>query len=94
MKYYIIIYMEIQDLPVDLQNKIFYFSAEHPCARIMKQAYETVLNCHDDIFDECLVELSKTEEYQRLSNADQYNLLYNAYVQKVLIYVKSGYTKA
>ena len=81
--------MEIQDLPIDLQNKIFYFSAEHPCAKIMKQAYETVLNCHDDIFDECLLELLKTEEYERLSNAEQYSLLYNEYVKKVLYMLKT-----
>lgn len=31
--------MTIQDLPVELQNKIFYFSAEHPCAKMIKKGY-------------------------------------------------------
>ena len=28
--------MEIQNLPNELQNKIFYFTAEHPCAKMIK----------------------------------------------------------
>ena len=29
--------MEINDLPVEVQNKIFYFCAEHPFAKIFKE---------------------------------------------------------
>jgi hypothetical protein len=28
--------MNIGDLPVEIQNNIFYFSAEHPCAKLIK----------------------------------------------------------
>ena len=31
--------MMISNLPVELQNKIFYYCAEHPCAKIMKIYY-------------------------------------------------------
>ena len=30
--------MNIVDLPKELQNKIFYFYAEHPCAKILNDA--------------------------------------------------------
>ena len=46
MKYHSIIYMNIQDLPTELQNKIFYFSAEHPCAKMIKQDYK---DCVDEL---------------------------------------------
>ena len=29
----------IQDLPIELQNKIFYYAAEHPCAKMIKKGY-------------------------------------------------------
>ena len=29
--------MDISNLPVELQNNIFYYYAEHPCARMIKQ---------------------------------------------------------
>ena len=29
--------MMISNLPVELQNKIFYYCAEHPCAKMIKQ---------------------------------------------------------
>ena len=31
--------MNIQDLPIEIQNKIFYYYAEHPCARMIKEVY-------------------------------------------------------
>ena len=31
--------MMISNLPVELQNKIFFYCAEHPCAKIMKIYY-------------------------------------------------------
>ena len=31
--------MNIQDLPNEMQNKIFYFYAEHPCAKVIKDIY-------------------------------------------------------
>ena len=32
--------MNIQDLPIELQNKIFYYTAEHPCAKMIKKIYK------------------------------------------------------
>ena len=32
--------MNIQDLPTELQNKIFYYAAEHPCAKMIKDIYK------------------------------------------------------
>ena len=32
--------MNIQDLPIELQNKIFYYTAEHPCAKMIKEVYK------------------------------------------------------
>ena len=32
--------MNIQDLPIELQNKIFYYAAEHPCAKMIKDIYK------------------------------------------------------
>ena len=29
--------MMISDLPVELQNKIFFYCAEHPCAKMIKE---------------------------------------------------------
>ena len=29
--------MMISDLPVELQSKIFYYYAEHPCAKMIKE---------------------------------------------------------
>jgi hypothetical protein len=41
--------MNIQDLPVEIQNKIFYFSAEHPCAKMIKKGYaDTRHNLQED----------------------------------------------
>lgn len=31
--------MNIQDLPTELQNKIFYYAAEHPCAKMIKKIH-------------------------------------------------------
>ena len=31
--------MEINNLPLEIQNKIFLFYAEHPCAKMIKQSY-------------------------------------------------------
>ena len=30
--------MNIVDLPIEIQNNIFYFYAEHPCAKMLKEA--------------------------------------------------------
>ena len=32
--------MNVQDLPIELQNKIFYYTAEHPCAKMIKDIYK------------------------------------------------------
>jgi hypothetical protein len=32
--------MNIKDLPTELQNKIFYYTAEHPCAKMIKDIYK------------------------------------------------------
>ena len=32
--------MNIQDLPNEIQNKIFYYYAEHPCAKMIKDIYK------------------------------------------------------
>ena len=32
--------MEINNLPLELQNKIFYYAAEHPCAVMIKEYNE------------------------------------------------------
>ena len=32
--------MEIKNLPLELQNKIFYYYAEHPCARMIRKHIE------------------------------------------------------
>ena len=34
----------ISNLPLELQNKIFYYYAEHPCAKIIKQQRDYILN--------------------------------------------------
>jgi hypothetical protein len=32
--------MNIQDLPIEIQKKIFYFTVEHPCAKMIKDIYK------------------------------------------------------
>ena len=32
--------MSIQDLPNEIKNKIFYYYAEHPCAKMIKDIYK------------------------------------------------------
>ena len=54
--------MNIQDLPIELQNKIFYYAAEHPCAKMIKDIYKeeiiTEVECHTDINgDRTLIEM-------------------------------------
>jgi hypothetical protein len=34
----------ISNLPVELQNKIFFYAAEHPCAKIIKQQRDYIFN--------------------------------------------------
>jgi hypothetical protein len=45
--------MNIQDLPTEIQNKIFYYAAEHPCAKMIKDIYKeriiTEVECHTDM---------------------------------------------
>ena len=38
--------MNIVDLPKELQNKIFYFYAEHPCAKILKDELNSLFAFH------------------------------------------------
>ena len=38
--------MNIVDLPQEMQNKIFYFYAEHPCAKILKDELNSLFAFH------------------------------------------------
>ena len=54
--------MNIQDLPTELQNKIFYYAAEHPCAKMIKDINKekiiSELECHTDMNgDRTLIEV-------------------------------------
>jgi hypothetical protein len=50
--------MNIQDLPIEIQNKIFYYYAEHPCARMIKEVYNYKLfKVVDYDVDECFLVL-------------------------------------
>ena len=35
----------ISNLPVELQNKIFYYCAEHPCAKMIKHQIDDMFRC-------------------------------------------------
>ena len=37
--------MMISNLPVELQNKIFYYCAEHPCAKMIKNQIDDMFRC-------------------------------------------------
>jgi hypothetical protein len=57
--------MNIQDLPTEIQNKIFYYAAEHPCAKMIKDIYKeriiTEVECHTDIHgDRTLIEVESS----------------------------------
>ena len=45
--------MNIQDLPTELQNKIFYYAAEHTCAKMINDIYKekiiSELECRTDM---------------------------------------------
>jgi hypothetical protein len=72
--------MMISDLPVELQNKIFFYAAEHPCAKIIKQQCDYIFNksifakrCIDDYG--CLYHVFYWYDYKMLyENTEQYQM--------------------
>ena len=95
--------MKIQNLPVELQKQIFYFSAEHPCAKLIKKDYDHIifttggevdghrLKCYDFIYSECSEEIEDNEEeYEHRSEIGRKSLIYDEYAKRLVEYNKTN----
>ena len=46
--------MMISNLPLELQNKIFFYATEHPCAKMIKEQRDYILNKSGSWAKQCI----------------------------------------
>ena len=73
--------MNIQDLPIELQNKIFYYAAEHPCAKMIKKGYaDTRRNLQQD--DDAYIDATHLTYDGNMDLSKRKNIYFDLVVQK------------
>ena len=61
----------IKMLPQEIENKIFYMIAEHPCSKIIKDEYKRLLNkSRSDESEFDFENAFNNENYERINNRD------------------------